>query len=144
MSEKKQQTAYPLRMPDDLRDHLEAAAAENKRSLNAEISARLEESFHTEIDHGKLLTAQQARELAASSRKELASRIRQVVLENLNRAILQGSDTVAIDLSQFPLLEDDSEASSEVTEPIAHELNKAGYNTDWLGSCTLIVTFSDK
>lgn len=45
MSEKKQQTAYPLRMPEALREQLEDAAATNKRSLNAELIARLEESF---------------------------------------------------------------------------------------------------
>ena len=36
---------FGLRLQPDLKARLEAAAAENKRSLNAEISARLEESF---------------------------------------------------------------------------------------------------
>ena len=34
-----------LRMPADLKDRLDAAAEENKRSLTAEVVARLEESF---------------------------------------------------------------------------------------------------
>lgn len=46
MSEKKQQTAYPLRMPSELRTKIEDLAHENKRSLNAEIIARLEESLN--------------------------------------------------------------------------------------------------
>lgn len=45
MSEKKQQPAYPLRMPVELRSVLESVAADKRRSLNAEIVARLEESF---------------------------------------------------------------------------------------------------
>lgn len=45
MSDKKQQTAYPLRMPADLRAEIESAADESKRSVNAEIIARLEETF---------------------------------------------------------------------------------------------------
>lgn len=36
---------YPLRMPKDLRDRLEAARNENGRSLNAEILLRLERSL---------------------------------------------------------------------------------------------------
>lgn len=34
-----------LRLPDGMRDRLKAAAAENNRSMNAEIVARLEETF---------------------------------------------------------------------------------------------------
>lgn len=44
MSEKQQQASYPLRMPSELREQLELLAAQSKRSLNAEIIARLEES----------------------------------------------------------------------------------------------------
>lgn len=44
MSEKQQQASYPLRMPSELREQLEQLAARSKRSLNAEIVARLEES----------------------------------------------------------------------------------------------------
>lgn len=43
-----QQTPYPLRMPDEMRQALESAAKESKRSLNAEILMRLEESLKAE------------------------------------------------------------------------------------------------
>ncbi|MGB3814038.1 MAG: Arc family DNA-binding protein [Shinella sp.] len=36
---------YIVRFPDGMRDRLKVAAAENNRSLNAEIVARLEQSF---------------------------------------------------------------------------------------------------
>lgn len=52
MSEKKQQPAYPLRMPAQLRDDLETLAKINKRSLNAEIVARLEFSIEDTDDLG--------------------------------------------------------------------------------------------
>lgn len=45
MSDKHQTPSYPLRISAELRSRLEDSARENKRSLNAEISARLEESF---------------------------------------------------------------------------------------------------
>jgi hypothetical protein len=37
---------FQIRMPDGLRDKIRAAAEENKRSMNTEIIARLEESFN--------------------------------------------------------------------------------------------------
>lgn len=48
MSEKPQPPSYPLRMPGHLRERVEKAAELNKRSLNAEILARLEESLTAE------------------------------------------------------------------------------------------------
>lgn len=36
---------FPLRMPDELREQIAEIAASNKRSLNAEIIARLEQSL---------------------------------------------------------------------------------------------------
>lgn len=41
----KQPPSYPLRMPQELREQLTAVAKANNRSMNAEIVARLEESF---------------------------------------------------------------------------------------------------
>ncbi|MGJ7490202.1 Arc family DNA-binding protein [Variovorax sp. ZT4R33] len=45
--EPKQQPPYPLRIAPELRERLEREAASAKRSLNAEISARLERSFES-------------------------------------------------------------------------------------------------
>lgn len=36
---------YGLRMPDDLKARIQAAADENQRSMNAEIVSRLEQTF---------------------------------------------------------------------------------------------------
>ena len=41
MKSSKQQAAYPLRIPTALRDQLDERASVNKRSLNAELLARL-------------------------------------------------------------------------------------------------------
>lgn len=45
MTERHQTKPYPLRMGDELRDRLSAAAVDAGRSLNAEIVDRLEKSF---------------------------------------------------------------------------------------------------
>lgn len=41
----KQLPSYPLRMPPEVREQVEAAAKSSGRSMNAEIVARLQESF---------------------------------------------------------------------------------------------------
>ncbi len=48
MSDKQQKAPYPLRMPDEMRDQLKEYAHNNRRSLNAEIVARLERSLMEE------------------------------------------------------------------------------------------------
>ena len=40
---------YLLRLPDGMRERLKDAAKENNRSMNAEIVARLEQSFLTKV-----------------------------------------------------------------------------------------------
>ncbi|MFY4004888.1 Arc family DNA-binding protein [Achromobacter denitrificans] len=45
MNDRHNQKSYPLRLPADLRERLEAAAARGGRSLNSEINIRLEHSF---------------------------------------------------------------------------------------------------
>lgn len=45
VSDRHQTSPYPLRMPPELRDNLKEAAKENRRSMNAEIVARLQQSF---------------------------------------------------------------------------------------------------
>lgn len=44
-----------LRFPADLKDRLDVAAQQNKRSLTAEIVTRLEESFEKQLDATKLV-----------------------------------------------------------------------------------------
>lgn len=45
MADRHQAQAYPLRLPDELKERVTAAAEEAGRSLNAEISHRLAKSF---------------------------------------------------------------------------------------------------
>lgn len=68
MTDRHQQKPYPLRMPDDLREKLEAAARDGSRSLHAEILFRLESSITTGV-RGTMAAVEgsgdQAQELAA-------------------------------------------------------------------------------
>lgn len=46
--DKHKKPSYPLRLPADLREQLDAHAQANERSLNGEIVARLKESLQRE------------------------------------------------------------------------------------------------
>lgn len=47
-----QQDRFLVRMPDGMRDRIAEAAKKNNRSMNAEIVARLEESFSGQAQRG--------------------------------------------------------------------------------------------
>lgn len=70
-----QQTPYPLRLAPELRETLEAIAKEKGRSLNAEITLRLEESLKGQAD------SQADSDLI----KLIGAEIRQIVREELKR-----------------------------------------------------------
>ncbi len=56
MQDKTQPQSYPLRMPAELRDKIEESAIKNKRSLNAEILDRLDNSFKNMVDLSQPVT----------------------------------------------------------------------------------------
>lgn len=78
MSEKKQQTAYPLRMPQSLREKLESSSVERKRSLNAEIVARLEQSFADEPERPAISQQESAIHTLAMLYEETLERIAEI------------------------------------------------------------------
>tara|TARA_B100000700_G_scaffold189815_1_gene209169 strand:- start:39703 stop:39942 length:240 start_codon:yes stop_codon:yes gene_type:complete len=45
---------YKLRMPEELRDRLKEAAKDNHRTMNAEIVARLQESFQPSVQQHRV------------------------------------------------------------------------------------------
>lgn len=131
MNDKTQPTAYPLRMPASLRGAVEDAARDNKRSLNAEIIARLEESIAKESLGSGLPSADKARELSAAFRRNLPARMKSRIAEEINYAITQGRSAVRIsltdnDFSGIP--EEDLESMMTITSQI---LTEAGYSFVW-------------
>lgn len=58
---------FGLRMPPEVKEELEKLAEQNRRSLNAEIVVRLEESIKRE--KGSCLTADELRQILADELK---------------------------------------------------------------------------
>ena len=56
MATKQTDPQYKLRLPPELKERIEKAALENKRSMNAEIVARLESTFDDAPGSGRFFT----------------------------------------------------------------------------------------
>ncbi len=69
---------YSLRMTAELRDQLEASAGQAKRSLNAEIVARLEESFEREAVVQPLSEHEAAMQVLAKMYQETQDKINEL------------------------------------------------------------------
>lgn len=82
-------TPFALRMPPDLRAKVEDSARQNKRSLNAEIIARLESGFGSDAPP-KLTFQIDKKKLLASS--EFASALHDSVHDKVWRAIDEAID----------------------------------------------------
>lgn len=83
---------FRLRLPADLREQIEAAAAESRRSLTAEILARLQASFDAPLIKGdqtlkvsqlltQLLDADQRRRAEAAAAEEVMGRMVKTMVE---------------------------------------------------------------
>lgn len=137
----REDSQFKLRLPAVLREQIELAAQESKRSLNAEIVARLEESHFRNGQVDAIPSARKARELAAQSRKRTAVEVRKEVLSELQIAINKGSSIAHVDLRDMGLDEMSDSEHDEITGEICRELEAAGYTLDWDGPDHLSVMF---
>lgn len=86
--ENKRPMPYPLRMPEDMREALEAACLENGRSLNAEIVARLSGSFEKSSASLEGLSKE---DFKAEIRKHVLDDVVSVFREVIEEAIIEAT-----------------------------------------------------
>lgn len=139
----REDSQFKLRMPAELREKVEASAKEAKRSLNAEIVARLEDSLAEVSPSQTLLPAAKAKELAAASRQKISSVIKNRVAENVSRAIRFGHASTEIEVRDLELDFLSDKAFDELSASISSYLNDAGYVAEWDGPLYLSVSFED-
>lgn len=89
---------YVVRFPDGMRDRLKDAAAENKRSMNAEIVARLQQSFDASPGDATLKARLEAAEKTIESREsyEFAIRWVSVIKDSLMGALLKAAEDAGV------------------------------------------------
>ena len=141
MSDKKQQTAYPLRMTPELRELVEATAQENKRSVNAEIVACLESTILKQRLGADLTPAAKAREMSAAFRKNIPAEIKSRIVEEINYAILHGLTTAHVELRDMGLESLPDDDAESLTDSINKTLSDAGYGIEWDGLTSLWIDF---
>lgn len=126
MSEKKQQAAYPLRMTPSLREAVERAAYESKRSVNAEIVSRLELSLIADQHLSEFLSVERIREISEIEEKNLPKRLRDHFQSEILSAAKTGAGGVVVSGEFLGLIEGD-ETHDEIMSGIVRELSEAGY-----------------
>ncbi len=128
-------------MPADLRESIEEAAREAKRSLNAEIVARLEMSILKESAGAELMPANKAREISAISRLSIPSTMKARILEALARAVSMGHTTASVAFADLGLDGIPERDASELYDAFSEMLYTAGYRYEWDAPDSLWIMF---
>lgn len=139
----REDSQFKLRMPADLRERIEESAKEAKRSLNAEIVARLEGSLMDKLPPQTLIPATKAKELASASRQKISSVIKTRVAESVSRAIKFGHASTEIEVRDLELEFLSDKAFEDLAMSISRYLEDAGYVVEWDGPLYLSVSFED-
>ncbi|MBA4272142.1 MAG: hypothetical protein C0438_03445 [Pseudomonas sp.] len=139
----REDSQFKLRMPSDLRESIEEASREAKRSLNAEIVARLEMSVVKESTGENLIPAKKAQQLATMARQSIPATIKKRILEAINQAIAMGHATAAVDFKDMELDALPREDVNQILDVFTEWLHEAGYAVEWDGPDSLWVQFDD-
>jgi hypothetical protein len=134
---------FKLRLPAELKARIDQQAEANRRSINAEIIARLEASVLRDTPSEGLISASKAKELATLARRDLSEAIRNEVILDLRVAISKGMGVCYVDLGDYQLENMSETEFSEVVSNLESELIAAGYTIEWDGQETLTVAFDD-
>lgn len=137
----REDSQFKLRMPAELREKIEEAAKDSKRSLNAEIVANLELAVLKQNLGSEFLPASKAREMSVAFRKSIPTEIKSRAIESINYAVVHGLTTAHVELQDMGLeLLSDDDAES-LTDLISKSLSDAGYEIEWDGLTSLWIDF---
>lgn len=128
-------------MPYALRESIEEAAKEAKRSLNAEIVARLEMSAIKESTGGSLIPAEKARQMSEIARQSIPSTMKMRILEAVARAVSMGHTTASVALKDLELDSIPSSDSEQLYDAFSEMLSSAGYSFEWDAPDSLWIDF---
>lgn len=132
-----------LKIPKSLKEKLKSAAKDNHRSMTAEVVARLQESFSTEVPTQELIPASEAKELSVAARKNASEIIRKRILDGLSQAVAKGHSTAYVDFRDLELELIPQADQDALIDHFSDWLEGAGYEVDWDGSATLLIQFDD-
>lgn len=134
---------YKLRMPPELRDKLKEACGNSHRSMNAEIVARLDESFSHEALVDELIPASKAKELSASARGGIDGIMRKRVLRGISQAVAMGHSSADVSFSDMTLDSLPGADQAALLDGLSGWLEEAGYRVEWDGVDSVLIIFDD-
>lgn len=139
----REDSQFKLRMPAELREKIEQAAKDSKRSLNAEIVACLELAVLKQKLDNELIPAAKAREMSAAFRRNIPAEIKARIVESINHSIFQGLTTAYVELADLGLDALSEDYAESLADSISTTLADAGYVAEWDGPSNLSVSFED-
>ncbi|EEB61229.1 MULTISPECIES: Arc family DNA-binding protein [Pseudomonas syringae group] len=137
----REDSQFKLRMPAELRDAIELAAKERKRSLNAEIVARLESTVLAESVGPELLSAAKAKKLSAEFRKGIPDEVKRRIVDAINYSVVHGLPSAHLDLTDLDLESLPNNEANSLAESFSVMLADAGYEVEWDGLNHLWISF---
>lgn len=137
----REDSQFKLRMPSELREAIELAAKESKRSLNAEIIARLESTILKQSIGTELPVAAKAREVSAAFRKGIPAEMKMRIVESVNYAVMHGLTSAQADFEDMGLESLPMNDAEALMDSFSEMLSDAGYKIEWDGPGTLWIDF---
>lgn len=133
---------FGLRMPSALKEKLEKKAKDNKRSLNAEITSRLEESLNDHENNNLFLSASDAKKASDLAKSKIKESILTKTFEDIHDGINTGFNDILVSLEQFKIGEMNDKEFDSVLSLTFDKLKELGYEYEIFPPSHLIVKFN--
>ena len=121
-----------VRVPEELKQKLHEAAANNERSVNSEIVHRIEMSFVENLNPGQIISADQAKARALQAQKDVYENLKKQAFDEIARETKLGKLDARIDLNHLEIDTDEDPLIKAAVKPLIEMLTEQGYCVvDW-------------
>ncbi len=134
---------FKLRLPAELKARIDREAEASRRSINAEIIARLELALLSGETIEELMPAAKAREISVAARQSIPGIVKKRIIDGINQAIAMGHASASIDLTDLDLDGLPQSDSEMLIDGFSEWLTQAGYVIDWDGPGHIWIRFDD-
>lgn len=133
-----------FRLPYEIYELLKGESENNRRSLNAEVIARLQQSFSPQVSSQSLMPAAKAKEMSARARRGISGVIEKRIIEGISRAVAMGHSMSIIELIDMELEALPEADLNDLLEKVSEWLESEGYEVQWDVPDSLLIKFDDR
>ncbi len=134
---------FKLRLPAELKARIDREAEASRRSINAEIIARLELALLSGEAADELIPAVKAKEISIEARQSIPGIVKRRIIEGINRAMSLGHSTAGIELDDLELDALPQADTEQLISTFTDWLADAGYDVEWDGPERIWIRFDD-